>query len=306
MTRLNCKPFLCFFLLTAFLVNAVPAMGQDEDNKPWTIGASLGLEYDDNLTRIEQDIVSGDSDHAYIFELNGSYRFLDTSDLQLEAGYDFFQSIYDDRSDFDFQSHGFNLGAAHEEEKFDLSADINYTTANLDDLNFVDLFMFIPRVGISLSPALYTDISYMFQDKNFDTDNRRDASNHSISLSQFLFFMESKAYVSGTYRLESEDADGAEFDYVGHLLKAALKYPAPFETIFKASLQFKFRDYDNITPSIGEERDDTITTFKLELAKKLSRLFDVRASYEHIDSESNLATVDFSENILYLVLAFQY
>jgi len=306
LTRLNLKSFFCFSLVLSIFFITKPALSNDKDEKAWKIGASAGIEYDDNLTRIEQDILSGESDHAYIFEVNGSYRFLDTQDFELEASYDFYQSLYDDRSDFDFQSHGFNLGAAHEAENIDFGADFNYTTTSLGEIDFLDIFMLIPRMGIVLSPILYTDISYMFQDKNFQTDNRRDASNHSIGLTQFLFFMDSRAYFSGTYRLESEDAEGEEFDYLGHLLKAAIKIHGPLDTVFKASYQYKLKDYDNITPSIGEERKDTKNTIKVALSKSLYEYFNLKLSYEHIASESNLATVDFNENILSFLLGVHF
>jgi hypothetical protein len=291
----------------AFFLNATQSLAADnEDDKPWHIGASAGIEYSDNVTRPEKDIVSGNSDHAYVFELNGGYKFIDSEDFEMEASYDFYQSLYDDSSTFDFQSHGFNLGAAQDLDKLDFGADLNYTTTELDEKDFMDLFMFIPRAGFLLSPKLYTDISYMFQDKDFETENTRDATQHSIGLTQFLFFMDSKAYLSGSYRLASEDASGAEFDYLAHIFKATLKIPGPFDTRFKASYEYKNRDYDNVTASIGREREDKINTFKGEVSKKILKVFNLAFVYEYINSDSNLPSVDYNENIASLAFGFQF
>ncbi len=305
------SPLLKYSGLSAivlFLFLCVPAgiMAEDNEDKPWGLGASVGLEFDDNLTRIEQDIVSGDSDHAYVFEAYGSYRFWERAGLELEAGYDFYQSLYDDRTDFDFQSHSFNISAAQDAGKLDFGADYSYIYTTLGGDDFLGLHLFIPRVGISITPKLYTDINYILQGKNFFEDDDRDAVNHSVGITQFLFFMESRAYVNAGFRLEVEDADGDEFDYFGPVLKLGVKLPGPWETIWKAAWKYQFRDYNDITPSIGEEREDKINTFQLSAVKPLAKILDLKLEYEHIASDSNLPVVDFSENIVTLTLAAHF
>ena len=302
------KSCICFILLLSICLIAGPVWGNngDEDKKPWNIGARFGIEYDDNVTRVEQDNVSGDGDNAYIFELNGAYRLLDTPDFKLETGYDFYQSIYDEKSDFDFQSHTFILSGSKEAGDLDLSVDYNYINANLSGDDFFGMHMLIPRIGILLTPRLYTDISFIFQYKDFDTDNKRDATNNSIGVNQFFFFMENKAYVNASYRIENEEATGGEFDYFGHKLKIGLKVPAPLETQFRFSYEFKLRDYDNVTPSIGEEREDKKNTLRFSLDKNFARFFNLKFKYEFINNESNLATVDYTENIVSLVFGFDY
>jgi len=267
-------------------------------DKPWHVDVGAGFEYNDNLTRPEKDIVSDDGDIAAVFELGGGYRFFDRPDFKLEGNYDFYQSLYADRSDFDFQSHTFSLGASTERGSTDFGADIAYNNSNLDGDDFMELFMFVPRMGIQLSPTLYTDLSYMYQDKDFDTETRRDAHQHSIGVTQFLFFMDGKAHVSGGYRLAHEDARGPEFDYLANILKLAVKAPGPLETSLTGSFEFNYRNYDHRTPSIGEEREDKIKTLKAGLTRKLTDPFEVRFDYQHTDNDSNLPQVDYAENIV--------
>ncbi|MFQ5450961.1 MAG: hypothetical protein ACE5E9_10050 [Nitrospinaceae bacterium] len=298
---------LCFFLGIAVIQSSIPVLAEEssEKEKRWHIGAKAGIEYDDNLTRVEQDIISNEADHAYTFEVDGLYKLVDTSALELDAGYNFFQSLYEDRSDFDFQSHSFNLSAAHEAEKVDTGLDYSYTYTTLDDDEFLGMHMLIPRVGILLTSHLYTDISYMFMDKNFFSANDRDAANHSIGFSQFFFFMKSKAYVSGGYRFSIEQAKGNEFDYFAHTVKGMLKLPTPLKSNLKVSYKYKVRDYDKITPSIGEERLDNKHTFRLLWYKTLFKIFELKLDYQHIISVSNLATVDFTENIIGVTFGFE-
>jgi hypothetical protein len=297
------KAFLGLFVFLLF--GGFPWLAQAED-KPWHVDVSAGFEYDDNLARPEKDIVSNDSDIAGVFELGGGYRFLDTPDFKMEAEYDFYQSLYADRSEFNFQSHTFGLGASMERGKTDFGGNVSYTNSNLDGDDFMELFLFTPRMGIQLSPTLYTDVSYMYQDKDFDNERRRDAHQHSLGLTQYLFFMDSKAYLSGSYRVASEDARGPEFDYLANILKAALKMPGPVETTFNASYEFNYRDYDHRTPSIGKERLDKINTLKASLSKKLMEPFDLSFSYKYINNDSNLPSVDYDENILSIALGARF
>jgi len=297
------KALLGLFVFLFTCGSSGPARAED---KPWHVDVSAGFEYDDNLVRPEKDIVSNESDIAGVFELGGGYRFLDTRDFKVEAGYDFYQSLYADRSEFNFQSHTFALDGTTERDKTDFGANLSYTNSNLDGDDFMELFMFVPRMGIQISPTLYTDVSYMYQNKDFDTESRRDADQHSLGLTQYLFFMEGKAHLSGGYRIASEDARGPEFDYFAHILKAALKMPGPFETTFDAFYEFNYRDYEHRTPGIGKEREDKINTLKAGLSKKLVDPFDLNFSYKYINSDSNLPTVDYDENIIAVVLAARF
>ncbi|MBT4042888.1 MAG: hypothetical protein HOK21_24530 [Rhodospirillaceae bacterium] len=68
----------------------------DEGEKRWNIDASLGFQTDDNVTTDEVDSVSNLADTASIIELSGTYKAYDGPEGEIELGYDFFQSFYDD------------------------------------------------------------------------------------------------------------------------------------------------------------------------------------------------------------------
>lgn len=272
--------------------------------KRWNVEASAGWEYDDNVTRIEEDVVSGESDIAGVFEFEGEFKILDTPEYELEAGYDFFQSVYEDITTFNFQSHGFNLSGSRSVGNWDIGTDYSYTFSTLDADDFLGLHSLTPSAGLSHHDNMYTNFSYIYQDKNFFTGDRRDAANHSFGIDHFIFFMAAKGYVLASYKLETENAFGGEFDYLGYQAKVVLKAPIPFDSIVKISYKYNFRDYENITPSIAQEREDEKHTIKLELSKKIIKHVRAKFKYEYIDSISNLPSVDFTENVV--TLAFEF
>lgn len=283
---------------------AIMAEKPQKKNKRWGIEVSTGLEWDDNVTRVEQDAVTGETDIAGVFEFEGSFKILDEPKYDLEASYDFFQTLYEDITTFNFQSHGGTLSASGELGRADVGGSYNYTFTTLDADDFLAIQSVTPSLGFSHSQNQYTYLSYIFQDKNFFTDDNRDGNNHSIGVDHFIFFMDAKGYVLVNYRVETESTFGDEFEYIGHQAKLGLKAPLPFDSLIKASYRFNFRDYDNVTPSIAREREDNKHTFKVELSKEIFKNVNVKAKYEYIDSGSNLPSVDFTENIAQISLEF--
>ncbi len=62
--------------------------------------------------------------------------------------------------------------------------------------------------------------------------------------------------------------------------------------------QYTLKDYKNVTPSIGEDRRDRRQSIKLRLTKTFLRDYYARLIFENIQSDSNLPSVDFKENIV--------
>lgn len=273
-------------------------------SKPWSVEAGGGFIFDDNVNRIEQDLVSGDSDVAAFFEIHGEFRLLEEVNYEVETSYDFFQSVYADLNGFNFQSHDFTLDGKWIEDRWHAGADYTYTYSLLDGDSFLGIHSITPEVGYEFAPNFYTRMNYMFQDKTHFADGRRDAANHSFGIDQFWYFMEKKGHILLGYRLEEEDTDAAQFDYEGHLVTAGLHAPIPYHSVVDLSYKYNERDYDSITPSIGARRDEERHSFKLGLSKDILENLKGRIYYEFVNNNSNLPTTDFTESIVQLSFAY--
>ncbi|MEE9259117.1 MAG: tetratricopeptide repeat protein [Nitrospinaceae bacterium] len=273
------------------------------DDKTWWVKASTHIQFDDNVTVVEQDEVTGKEDTAYIFEFGSGYNLSSKPAFGMSVGYDFYQSFFKEQSDLDFQSHSFSLGTSHEAETWDTRLDYSFVHTTLGQEGFLNMHNIIPRFGFSLSSNLYTSISYMFQDKNFVSLNVRDATNHSGTVNQFIFFMDNKAYALLGYKYDDEDALDNEFDYRGHLLTAGFNLQLPWDSKLFSSYQYNLRLYKNLTAEIERDRRDEKQTVKMIFTKKISDYLDFKIDYEHIQSTSNLESVDFKENIVMFGLA---
>ena len=273
-------------------------LADKKEKKRWGITASVSWEHDDNLTREEQDIVTGEPDTAMVYEFGGEYKIIDTPKYGLDVSYDFFQSIYKKITNLNFQSHTLALSGSTEFEKWDAGINYMYIYNLLDDQDFLYIHTVTPNIGFSILPTLYTAVNYTFMNKKFPDSEGRNADNHSGSFSQFVFFMDGKAYLSLSYKLDDEDTVDNEFDYLGHLYTLGAQTKLPFESKINVSYKYSHKDFDTITSSIGEIRRDDKQTINVALTKKLFKILELKINYQYIDSRSNLESVVFTENIL--------
>ncbi|MBT5051077.1 MAG: outer membrane beta-barrel protein [Rhodospirillaceae bacterium] len=290
------------------------ATAQNNGQKPWSVSGSLGVQYNDNVTTDETDTTSNQSDKSLQLELGGLYKPKVGEKYGLELGYDFSQSIFEDLTDFNLQSHALSMGIEREYSGIDTSLTYLYVHTFLGGDNFLGLHSLTPSVGYSVNDFWYASGRYSYQNKDFKSaaNNNRDSDVNSFTLDNFLFFMEGKGFVSLGYRIEGEDTQDIELDYLGHYFHARIKSPIPVNSLERwkptvtAGYEYFKKDYSDITASIGAKREDERTTLKLGLSADITEHVKARLDYERIEAISNLSSSDFDENSVMVSLGFQY
>jgi Tfp pilus assembly protein PilF len=280
-----------------------------KSQKPWGIAFHTGFEYDDNITVSELDLTTELDDFAYLFEFAGAYKFQITPAFELEVGYDFYQSLYDDLSAFDLQSHIFSLNGSYEVNGLDLGLLSMYNRTSLGADDFLEIYSTSPSIGLSVTDAWYATVNYSYKNTNFFNLSDRDAQNHGFGLGNFLFFLDGKVMVQIGYNFENEITTGAEFEYLGHFLNTKVIFPIPLANLkTKVSLgyNYSYKDYKNITASIGEKRDDYRNTAEIQIFQPIYKNIYTKLNYQYINSVSNLASSDYQENVANLLLGISF
>ena len=269
--------------------------------KPWRLKVGLGGEYDDNLTVEEQDLATDQADFATVLELEGGYRFQVPKPYEAEISYSLYQSLYNDYSQFDLQTHTLGLAGSRDFDGVEAGLSYAYSYMFLGREGFLQSHRLTPNVGFSLPYGLYASLSYNLEDKDFrkTTDNGRDAVNQAVGGDIFAFFLENRGYVQIGYRLESENATVAEFDYWGQTMLVAVQVPGWYDTKVRLSVKHQDKEYRHVTPAIGVERDDTKQTVGLTISRKFLERYEAKVDYQYIDSDSNLESSDYTENVLF-------
>lgn len=288
----------------ACLIN-FSALAQDEN---LTLEVSGGVEYDSNITVEELDTKTNKADFAALLDFSAGYSTKVDDVATVNFGYDFSQSIYKEVSEFNLQSHGLSLGAETEVNDVELGLNYNFFHNRLGGDSFLNMHMISPNVAYFFGEGTYVRGNYTFMDKSFETAIDRNAKTHSVGVDVYQFAQNGN-YFSVGLRYEMEGASADEFDYKGFVLNAA--YQAKFdvngmEAKTKVGLEFVKRNYDNITPSIAEIRDDKRTTFKLEGSYPFYKKAMLKSAYNYIMASSNFDSADFNEHVISLSVGYSF
>lgn len=252
--------------------------------------------------------------------MSGQYRFFEKSGYTANAGYDFFQSVYDDISSQNFQSHTGEISFARAIRKWELGLDYSFNYNFLDKKDFLQIQTLSPRVSLQSAPWLYTQFSYSLQEKVFFRDSSRDAIAHIVGLSQFFFFDQNKGFLLIGGRVETENADGSQFDFRGYGANASLRFPlswlhyllagvfpeTPWDPLFLTSVYYRLKDFTDTTPEIDRERKDETWTFQFSLETKLFLGIYGIIRFRHTKNDSNFNVVQYNENTLSLLIGHRF
>jgi len=279
-----------------------------EAGRRWSIYGAMGAEFDDNVSVPELDASSGEPDVAGFFEAGGRLRILDGPDYELETGYDFYQSLFSKITEANLQSHAASLAASKSFGPVDTLLDYDFAASWLAGEPFLNTHRASPSLGWSPVRRWYMTVGYDFRHKDFRIDSDRDAVQHAAVLRNLVLFGEGHR-IDLSYHFENEDAQAAEFDYLGQVAGfrfATSVAPFGFALDLELGYRFAYRDYQNETPSIGERRLDQRHFADFVIERKIYEMLSARFTYQHLSSVSNLPEADYSSNIVNLGLGFEY
>ncbi len=280
----------------------------EKSNKPWSLAFGAGFQYDDNITVDARNLTTNQGDFSYIAEFSGAYKILQAPKYELEAGYDFYQSIHDNLSAFDLQTHIFSLNGSYDWGKLNFGIFNIYNRINLGNIGFLEIQSTSPSVGLAVNDIWYATITYSYKNTNFFDLPERDAQTHGFALNNFLFFPDGKGIFQLGYRFENEITTGSEFVFLGHYLDTKVELSLPFSKKTRVSLSYQYfsRKFKNVTVSIGEKRDDFRHSIGLEIVQPVYKNIFTRLNYQFINSTSNLAAADYRENITSITLGANF
>jgi tetratricopeptide (TPR) repeat protein len=299
----------------------------EQRERSWSLEAAVGLVFDDNVTRSELDVTTGEPDQAVQLELDTTWQPRLPSRLSkfdLELGYGLLQTRYFDTDELDLQSHSMSASLRHGLGPGSASLSYLYSLNTLGQKRFLDLQDIRPAYGLALRPYWYLTLAPALQIKRFDQSPERNALAGFFGALQ-LFDLSGGSWdryllvgLEGDY----EDADGREFDARGLMAQTALHWSLVVgERVLPFDLRYRYRLRDflhettltaavNDSPALTTDRQDSIHDFRARASLDLHRFsspglsLSLDLEYELEDSESNLPSADYTQNRLTLLLRF--
>jgi hypothetical protein len=291
---------LCLFALAALAAGAAAQEGE-ERAREWRGEVGVGAEYDTNVSVDEVDVTSGESDSAWLvdFELGVTQPLGKQTDLNLN--YDFSQATYERFSRVDRQTHILGADLGTDLGKANTGVSAYYINSRLDGDPFLEYLRLSPSLSGFLAKKWFARGAYVFSERRIEDRADRDATTHSGEADLYYFHRGLRSYFNIGYRYRDEDATAARFDFRSHGLK--LRYIRRFDLFdrqAKVELAWRFeaRRYLSPTPSIGVDREDDRSRWKLDLELPLTRRLALHTYASQGNYDSNLPRADFTQTIV--------
>lgn len=289
------------------MMAAVPFSATAKKDDPLRIKLEVGGHYDSNLAVEETDVIIRRGAAAMQVGVQAKFEFLPDGDDAINVGYSLLERRYRDRDldAYDQQAHTLSAGAGAKVGGAKIAADYSFHHIRLGGSAFLDMHAVSPFTAGFVAKSIYTRGGYSFFDKNFETARSRDAKTHGPSATAFYFFNNFKSYFSLGGLVQMERAADPAFDFDGYQIDATLKFPlaiATREGKFIAGLVQRHRDYNHVTPAIGEKRHEESLTYSFDLEYPLTGSLNLLANYKHIDRDSNLPVANYTRHIVFFGL----
>ncbi|HEY5656418.1 MAG TPA: tetratricopeptide repeat protein, partial [Myxococcota bacterium] len=280
----------------------------DNRSKRWSLRVSAGFEGDSNLTVDEQDLTTDEGDLGGTFELGTDLRVFEYGDTELEVGYDFYQSLYADLDELNLRTHAPYVALSSALGGFDPSLTYRYAHSKLGGDSFLGVHTAAFGLGRSLTSWWYGLAAYDIEGLVYERETARDALRNVFRLENFLVSSDRMFSAFVGWRIERNDAQDHEFDYVGNTLRAQLEVPSPIggdKARLEFGYEFRARDYDEPTSAAqlppgtdGRKRRDRRHSGWVELTMPLIEHLDAVVEFRQIGSISNLRTQDYDESVI--------
>ncbi|MDA0707851.1 MAG: surface lipoprotein assembly modifier [Proteobacteria bacterium] len=279
---------------------------------PLSLSVNAGIESDSNLTVDAIDNTSNVGDEAFVLDASVGYEFIDDDKYGLSAGYNFYLNNHQDLDAFDMTIHGFNLDSRHTINSVDLGLTYIYNTIRLGGDSFMDINTFRPNIGyLTAGNKIYLIGAFEFQKQKFKQVNLmgRNATQKSGYL-KAIYLMGDERTLTAGYTYSDHNTSQREYGYTGHTFDISTKLPMHVmnrETTIRAGYRIQSRGYNDESLLYDTEvRSDKRHTLSTSWQVPIKSGFSVKAEFEHLNSISTFAPVDYVENIWTLTVGWEY
>jgi hypothetical protein len=280
--------------------------GRPDKEKPWSLGLSVGVEYDDNVVllpdfvaNLPADISSKDA-WRVVHSIDGGYEWRPKDGHSLGVNVNHTGTHNDHLSDFDVDIVAGDVYWKYSTAPFQVRVTGCASYAWVASSGYNNNISIGPGLSYQPTSWTWTDADYHFGKRNFfdtpvDAREERDADYHYLSLKQnFLFpsllIRNCKTFFSLgiNYTINNTVGSSMQYEAIGETL--AFQQEMPLDITLMCIYAFRNVRYDNANArSISNERRlDDEHQLKVKLAKKITEELTAYAAYRLYDNDSNI------------------
>lgn len=261
---------------------------------------SSGLEYDSQLSVIELDQLTEQSDTAVKFKGKANLNWQASPSVQVKAGYAYSTKQYQKYDEFDLTINQISADVSKNLSHFKLGTQYFLADADLADKSFLKLQQASLYGSKLINNRYFFRLATHFKHKSFAQVSQRDANAIGASADGFIFFNQAKSFVSMSLSTDSQSANDKTFDYDEFRLQNQYSHQYQVWGLtqkIQLALSYLERDYQHVTPSIAQKRFDIRQSAHLLWQLNLNSIFSLHTKLEYADYQSNIASADYTEQL---------
>lgn len=293
------------------LLFSLLVLGGDVCRANTEVGADVffGIEHDSNVAvdEVDRSTNLGDIGRRFGGGIRVNHDF--SEDVSGKISYGFNAIDYAEFDRLSRQTHTLSTGLTR--NMGSLKGNVNYffTNSRLDNSNFLTYHRVSPSLSGFVSKRWFFRGGYVYGDKTLKQRPGRDATSHGLETDAYYFWRGLRRYFNLGYAYKTENSRADRFDFSGHTVKLRavqrLELGANLSTL-EGGLRYEQRDYQSLTPSIGENRfDDRIKVF-IRLDYALTKRLTWRIYADYSDYQSNLPSADYDQTVLGTEIKFSF
>ncbi len=286
------------------------------DYSRWEVYGVFGLQYDSNVVlgpsngalndvALKELRISNQADGRGVITLGGIYIPWRTETFELSGGYEFYQSLYFQLTDFNLQDHRPSMQAVVTADifQFGLLGRYDYYLIS-DEQSFLQEATALPWVAINEWDTARTEVFYRMRRRDFkdQTYQLRNAFNHEVGFRQLYSFGAPARYVTVGYRYDHEspiNSAGNVFAYNGNQVDVGGGWSFPFGILTELGYAYRHEDYDSQSsvfdpPTIRKDNENLVY---VTLYKQLTEYLALTAGYFGDFNDSNQPQFQYTRNV---------
>jgi hypothetical protein len=279
-----------------------PSEAATEGSKLFNLSLSAGVELD---TRVAIEEIDGapaaKSDLAWKLGASGQYRRKLTDGTSLTLAYGFNQSLYDEYSDFDLQTHTGTVQLFYGDGPQAFLASYQFVHASIGREDFLDMQIANASYIRNIWGNWQLRANASFTKRNYLTADPFDSSQIQFSGRATWTFAGKGNTLAFYSRFEAEDARSDTLDYhswqVGTQLAFGIDRLRDGAT-GRINAVYMERNYSSISPSIAAKRHEERKILSASFDLPIGDALGLNAQARHLDRSSNFATANYNEQLV--------
>ncbi len=272
--------------------------------KPYSLYLKTGYLYDDNvvLEPADRDIVSDESDSAFLLYFSGKYDLIDDRQLRSGIGYSHYQTWYQDLDEYDLTG---SIGNVYLNYKFceSVTMGVKYlpTYYWVDSESYLMQHQVKPSALWMIDNFNAVDFSYSYYRNNYFTDNSRDGHSNEMTADYSHGFSSLDGFMFCGIGFEVYSAFEKDQDYRELKTRLGISYDVFDQTNITVYGNYYGKQYDARDLTYKVKRDDSRYFASASITRNIwKQWLNVSAEYTYTKNNSNIADFDYERNAILL------